>query len=362
MSFSEEQFITKLNTLEDTQESISGASKWLLSQYKEATRIAEYWRDYMLKKSVNTRRKLLAIYLTNHVVQQAKSKKIIQFQAAFGNVAAEVLRNVYPELPKDLKHKVRRVCDIWRDRAVFSDNVLKDIRTCVETESSDSRAEVNHPKLRELVKLQDDIFKSEQSTNSIKLRFDKSIEALDPSSVVYEENLRTVTKIGEAATDTATKSMSYRQRCIENLTELLKEQQNLLDGELNLIEEVNMILRSKDPANFETTAPDDNLLPTYEVGNDDDDDDDDKNNSSGTDDDEETRKADSVALAKRDGESLSSTADEPESKKLKSSSAEQSAGSEEAYEPGAPASTNNEDQDATAVTSSIQDLLSKLAN
>lgn len=52
----------------------------------------------MLKRGVNTRRKLLAIYLTNHVVQQAKGKKIIQFQVAFGNVAAQVLRNVYPEI------------------------------------------------------------------------------------------------------------------------------------------------------------------------------------------------------------------------------------------------------------------------
>ncbi|GAV56155.1 hypothetical protein ZYGR_0BA00610 [Zygosaccharomyces rouxii] len=364
MSFSEDQFVSKLNTLEDTQESISNASKWLLSQYKEAPRAAECWKNYMLKRGVNTRRKLLAIYLTNHVVQQAKGKKIIQFQIAFGNVAAQVLRNVYPELPKDLKQKVKRVCDIWRDRAIFSDEVLNDIRASLKVEDSESATELSPPKLSELIKLHRDILKAEQSTNVMKLRFDKSIEALDPSSVVYEENLKTVTKIGQAATDTANKSMSYRKRCIENLTDLLKEQQTLLDNEENLIEEVNMILRSRDPSNFETTAQDDNILPTYEIGNDDDDEDDDGDKNSSSSSDEDTKNDENNAiLAKREGEPPLNTADEPESKRLKSSSIEQSAELEEAYEPEAPVPSSNSDQgESTAVTSSIQDLLSKLAN
>ncbi|GCF01504.1 hypothetical protein ZYGM_000538 [Zygosaccharomyces mellis] len=364
MSFSEDQFISKLNTLEDTQESISSASKWLLSQYKEAPRVAECWKNYMLKRGVNTRRKLLAIYLTNHVVQQAKGKKIIQFQVAFGNVAAQVLRNVYPELPKDLKQKVKRVCDIWRDRAIFNEEVLNDIRVSLKADDSESATEVNPPELSELMKLHQDILKAEQSTNTMKVRFDKSIEALDPSSVVYEENLRTVTKIGQTATDTATKSMSYRKKCIENLTGLLKEQQKLLDNEENLIEEINMVLRSRDPSNFETAAQDDNVLPTYEVGNDDDDDDDDGVQSDSSSSDEATQTDEhNVTLVKREGESFSGTADEPNSKKLKNSSTEQSVESEEAYEPEAPAPGNNSDRgESTTVTSSIQDLLSKLAN
>lgn len=363
MSFSEDQFVSKLNTLEDTQESISSASKWLLSQYREAPRIAECWKNYMLKGGVNTRRKLLAIYLTNHVVQQAKGKKIVQFQIAFGRVAAQVLSNVYPELPRDLKQKVKRVCDIWRDRAIFSDEVLNDIRASLKVEDSESATGEGPPKLNELIKLHQDIAKTEQSMNVVKLRFDKSIEALDPSSVVYEENLNTVTKIGHAATDTATKSMSYRKRCIENLTELLKEQQKLLDNEENLIEEVNMVLRSRDPSNFETNVQDDNILPTYEAGNDDDEDDDgDKSDSSSAEEDTKTDEHTST-LAKRSGDSLLSTADEPESKKLKNSSIERSAEAEEAYEPEAPAPSSTSDQgESTAVTSSIQDLLSKLAN
>ncbi|AQZ15933.1 RTT103 (YDR289C) [Zygosaccharomyces parabailii] len=361
MSFSEEQFLNKLNYLEDTQESISSASKWLLSQYREAPRVAQCWKNYMLQNNVNTRRKLLAIYLTNHVVQQAKAKKIIQFQIAFGDVAAPVLRHVYPELPRELKLKVKRVCDIWKDRAIFNEDVLRNIQTSLSVENSRPDPISNPPRLRELVKIYQDLSKTEKSNSAVKLRFDKSVEALDPSSVVYAENLKTVTKIGQAATDTISRSVSYRKRCIENLTQLLQEQQQLLENEENLIEEVNMILQSKDPSNFSTTEQDDNLLPTYEAGNDDDDDDNDDDSSSSED--EIKPKEERVLTEKRDNDSASNSAEEPQFKKSKSLSVDHSDGHQEAYEPEAPAPVESLDQEgATTVTSSIQDLLSKLAN
>lgn len=109
MPFSSEQFTTKLNTLEDSQESISSASKWLLLQYRDAPKVAETWKEYMLRPSVNTRRKLLGLYLMNHVVQQAKGQKIIQFQDSFGKVAAEVLGRINQEFPRDLKRSCQEL-------------------------------------------------------------------------------------------------------------------------------------------------------------------------------------------------------------------------------------------------------------
>lgn len=107
MSFSASQFIGKLGTLEDSQESINSASKWLLSQYREADNVANTWKDYMLKDSVKARRKLLGIYLLNHVVQQAKSQKIDHFQKAFSNVVYEVIKNVYPQLHPEMQKKAK---------------------------------------------------------------------------------------------------------------------------------------------------------------------------------------------------------------------------------------------------------------
>ena len=136
MPFSSEQFTTKLNTLEDSQESISSASKWLLLQYRDAPKVAETWKECLLRPSVNTRRKLLGLYLMNHVVQQAKGQKIIQFQDSFGKVAAEVLGRINQEFPRDLKKKLSRVVNILKERNIFSKQVVNDIERSLKTESS----------------------------------------------------------------------------------------------------------------------------------------------------------------------------------------------------------------------------------
>lgn len=362
MSFSEDQFVSKLNSLEDSQESIASASKWLLSQYREAPQVAECWKNYMLKQSVNTRRKLLAIYLTNHVVQQAKGKKIGQFQIAFGNVAAEVLQAVYPDLPRDLKKKVKRVCNIWRDRGIFSKDVLDRIQSCLNAESQALEPVTLPANIKVLADNFGQVSKFEPNARAIKIRFDKAVEALDPSSVVYEENLKTVTKIGQVAKGTMSQAINLRETCVEMLQKLLNEEKRILDEERNTLGEIEMILLSKDPSNINQGASDDNILPSYEAANDDDDDDDSISSQS----DSDQAGGDAVAVVKGLKRQNDPTAgEELQNKKSKASTEELNQDIlEETYEPETVV-TNQDGQDlegATTVTSSIQDLLSKLAN
>lgn len=365
MSFSEDQFVSKLNSLEDSQESIASASKWLLSQYREAPQVAECWKNYMLKQSVNTRRKLLAIYLTNHVVQQAKGKKIGQFQIAFGNVAAQVLQAVYPDLPRDLKKKVKRVCNIWRDRGIFSKDVLDRIQTCLNAESLALEPVALPAKLKVFADSYGQMSKIEPNARAMKTRFDKAVESLDPSSVVYEENLKTVTKIGQVAKGTMSQSINLRESCVEMLQELLNEEKRILDEERNTLGEIEMILLSKDPSNINQATSDDNILPSYEAGNDDDDDDEDDDSSSSHSDSDQAG-GESGAVVKGLKRPSDRTANEElQNKKSKASSEEINQDIlEEAYEPETLVTNQDEEnlEGATTVTSSIQDLLSKLAN
>lgn len=373
MSFSSEQFFSRLNNLEDSQESIGNASKWLLSQYREAPQVAEFWKNYMLKKDVNTRRKLLAIYLVNHVVQQAKAKKIGQFQTAFGNVATEVLKDVYPVLPRDLKKKVRRVCDIWKDRGIFSKGVLDSIQTCLDSDSPASNDTHIPSQLKSLVASFEKLNKFGANTRALKLRFDKVFEALDPSSVVYEENFKTVTKIGQAAKDTTSQSIQLREAFIGQLQSLLEEEMQLLDEEKNAVAEIDMAISSTQAPDLNQTANyDDDILPTYEAGNDDDDDDEDGDNttSNGSDlddvSDTETNKLESndntTATTKRQNDTTSS--DTSENKRQKLSSEEDVDHTVQEYEPESFSSnqTTSHNEGTSGVTSNIQDLLSKLAN
>ena len=127
MSFSSEQFVSKLTKLEDSQESIASASKWLLSQHRDAPKIAECWKTYMLRNDINSRRKLLGIYVVNHVVQQAAGQKIGHFQEDFNKVIEEVLTTTFPEFSSDIKKKIARVVSIWKSRGIFSRPTLNKI-------------------------------------------------------------------------------------------------------------------------------------------------------------------------------------------------------------------------------------------
>lgn len=361
MSFSAEQFTSKLNTLEDSQESIASASKWLLSQYREADQVAECWKDYMIKKNVNTRRKLLAIYLSNHVVQQAKAKKIGHFQEAFGKVSAEVMREVYPGLPRDLKKKVKRVADIWAERAIFSKDVLKNIQASMKTEGPPVDGEPLPSNLRELAGTYTGMTKVEHNKQAIRMRFDKAIESLDPSSVVYEENLRTVSKIGQSAKDATSQLIKMRERRVSILEKLLREEESILDEERNSMNEIEIVLHSKDPSNTNQRPEDEDLLPTYEAGNDDDEDEDSSDDSANEDEGSSNAK-DALQGVKRQGEP--SALEDSENKRTKLPSEEAAFNDQEGYEPQNLSSDQNPTafEGSPAVTSSIQDLLSKLAN
>lgn len=408
MPFSSEQFTTKLNTLEDSQESISSASKWLLLQYRDAPKVAETWKEYMLRPSVNTRRKLLGLYLMNHVVQQAKGQKIIQFQDSFGKVAAEVLGRINQEFPRDLKKKLSRVVNILKERNIFSKQVVNDIEGSLKTESSPVEALVLPQKLKDFAKDYEKLVKMHHNVCAMKMRFDKSSDELNPSSSVYEENFKTISKIGNMAKDIINESILKRESGIHKLQSTLDDEKRHLDEEQNMLSEIEFVLSAKDPSRLNKNVDEDNIIPTYEVGdgddddddgdNDDDDDDDDKNyddrsndNNYGVTNISTTDKKNEV-VEKTDSEHKNSTHnpsdnqfgmkrthdmighddanDIPEKKKVHLDSKTSEDGtfnSEDGHyeldiEGHVGAQTDEGVENSGGVSSSIQDLLSKLAN
>lgn len=366
MSFSEEQLTSRLNSLDETQESIVSASKWLLSQYKEAPLVAKCWKKYVLKNSTNTRRRLLSIYLANDVIQQSKHKRIVQFSEAFGKILPEVFGVVYPELPQDLRKKVRRVIDVWKQRNVFPGTVLDNMYAQLKDEPSSSSKDSRNlststvPELKNISKLYEQLVKTQGNATTIKLRFEKSFEALNPHSVVYRENYKTVAKIGQATKDTLTKSIELRKKAITELKNLLDLQSKLLQEEEGTISDINDMIASKDPlATQQTSSQDEDILPTYER-----DDDSDSEGSSDDDSDEDSDSKQEKSPSKR---ASSEHSGQPQLKKSKTSPSpeenneSQPGTTDEGYDPTASAPADASEA-AAAVTSSIQDLLSKLAN
>ncbi|SCV03366.1 LAME_0H09846g1_1 [Lachancea meyersii CBS 8951] len=353
MAFSEERLVTKLNGLDETQDSIVGASRWLLSQHKEIKQIAACWSKFVTKTTINTRRKLLAIYLANDVVQQAKHKRMAEVGAAFGDIMPGALSRVYPELSLEMRQKVRRVVDIWKQRQVFSDSVLKSVYSQLKDEPRPDSPAVA-PEMQNLVVLFNQLTKSQAGVNSSKTRFDSSVEALDPSSAVYTENYKIIQKIGQAAKDALQISLDIRQKAIKELKVMLDFQNEQLQQDQNMISEVDAVLVAKDPLNSQPlSAEEAEMVPVYEAS-DGSDSDTDKSDVEGND----TRRRKSSTLStehKDDVKRLKSIAVEP-----KSDTGERADTFDAAtYEPTPAEVAANSPM---AVTSSIQDLLSKLAS
>lgn len=362
MTFSREQFVSKVQSLDETQDSIVNTSKWMLTLYKDADKVATAWTEYLHKSSISTKRKLLVVYLANDIVQQAKHRQVPNFDKSFGNVLPSALEKVYADFPTELRAKVKRVVGIWRQRKVLSESVLDEIDRRLDvagkiTPSSSTTAQRSKDKVDkrwgQLSSLYDNIEQNQKSGNTLRLRFDKSLEALDPNSVVYAENYNVISKIGSSVKESLTKSIDFRSTLIKELEKLITEQNALVNKEQDSINEIDSILVDKDPTTIaqSTNSNDADLLPTYENS---DDDDDDKHSSENED--EVANKKRSVSPEKQSdlgSTSDKSSSEEPTMKKMKTDELKQ----EEPTPSTSPSKSNT-----GAIASSIQDLLSRLAD
>ncbi|CAL9731433.1 regulator of Ty1 transposition protein 103 [Monosporozyma unispora] len=387
MSFSPEEFVDKLQQLHDSQDSISSSAKWLLSQYRDSDAVAETWTRYVTQKKLPDRKRLLAVYLVNHVVQQGRSQGIEQFQNSFANVLIDTLPVVYSHFPPELQDKLKRVVNIWKQRKVFNPASLQQIEMnlnkaiAANPSSSTSGSKSNGsginkratsipPNVQPIASLYQKLNKNKHNIPALKSRFDNAINDLDINSVVYEENFHTVTKIAKVTQDTIKESMGNRNELIKCLQVLLHEEEKSLEQDRVLLNEIEFSLESKDPTKVGNNGGnisggvnnnDDDVLPSY-GGNDSDSDSDDKD-SDDSDRDEPNNDDEVTVLPKRPLDSVE-PADEPVEKKLRSSNE----GEEEEYivdggdDNELETHEANNDTTENSVTSNIQDLLSRLAN
>lgn len=387
MSFSSEQFVVKLNRLEDSQESIAGASKWLLSQHRDAPKIAESWKQYMLKNDVNTRRKLLGIYLVNHVVQQAAAQKIGHFQEDFNTVIEEVLIKTFPEFSSDLKKKIARVVGIWKSRGIFSKEILNKILTNFEKNQKTNNSDnVNvPPKLKPAADIMIKIEKIQINAHAMKTRFDNAISELDPSSVVYDENFKTVQKVAGLAKNNIESSIQERRKLVNVLQSLIEEQSKFITEEETTQSEIDFAVSSKDPANATTASKDDeDVLPTYEATDDANADSDSDSDSDSDNDDNEKVESTELGLSSdtldvlakmkaltedSNNSNLKRSSDDLDNDDGNNTKRQKEHGDETNmnYDLSNDDDANDETEQTSngnndTVTSSIQDLLSKLAN
>ncbi|KJK65435.1 RNA polymerase II-binding domain protein [Aspergillus parasiticus SU-1] len=133
MAYTDDAVKAKLSALNETQEGIVTVAQWVMFHRRHAERTAQLWlqklRDSPAPKRLNL------IYLANEVAQQSRARRKEDFLIAFSPVSstanvtgmevnimkiiAEATATAYKGASNDIQQKLRRVVEVWRQRAIF---------------------------------------------------------------------------------------------------------------------------------------------------------------------------------------------------------------------------------------------------
>ncbi|CAH1779101.1 unnamed protein product, partial [Owenia fusiformis] len=124
-SFTEPNFLKKLEELNSSQQSIQTLSLWLIHHRKHSKPIVDLWLQEFSK--VDVAKKLTFCYLANDVVQNSR-KKGSQFITDFQDVLPDAFEECSRDADEKTKKAIRRLVDIWGERGVFGKEFIKTLK------------------------------------------------------------------------------------------------------------------------------------------------------------------------------------------------------------------------------------------
>lgn len=264
MSFSEANFNKKLESLQETQDSIVSISQWVLFHQRHSKDLANLWANFVLQKAINSQKKLSLLYLCNDVVQQAKHRRKPEFIKAFATTIPRVLKATYCSLDAKIKPKVERLVRVWEERAVFSKEDLELMRKAinestevdVEPPKQESVEPVNNnleivPELRLLNDLFNNMNKlidiSQANLNHVGIQSkeylpkDPSVSDNLPAPKIYIEKLNNLERICQISNKNIDDIKNDRLNILNNLNNL----KNIMEEGLKTDESKKNIINGK---------------------------------------------------------------------------------------------------------------------
>lgn len=144
MSFTPDKAKQKFFQVNNTQQSIQSTSQWCLFHYRHANEIVTLWRDAFINPDDSidqseSNYRLAMFYLCNDIVQFAKKKedKYAPILHEFSKIMPQILKFVANDtMSTHLKPKYMRVLDVWRDRFIYTPEVINKLQA--DLNSSDS--------------------------------------------------------------------------------------------------------------------------------------------------------------------------------------------------------------------------------
>lgn len=264
MSFSEANFNKKLESLQETQDSIVSISQWVLFHQRHSKDIANLWAKFVLQKRISSQKKLSLLYLCNDVVQQAKHRRKPEFVKAFAVAIPKVLVAEYAGLDSKIKPKVERLVRVWDERAVFTKGDLELMRKSISesrqkkddspidepVESLNDKSDIV-PELRLLNDLFNNLNKlidiSQANLNHVGIQSkeylpkDPSVSDNLPAPKIYIEKLNSLERICQISNKNIDDIKNDRLNILNNLNNL----KNIMEEGLKTDESKKNIINGK---------------------------------------------------------------------------------------------------------------------
>ncbi|KAH8704158.1 DUF618 domain-containing protein [Talaromyces proteolyticus] len=258
MAYTDDAVRAKLSALNETQEGIVTVAQWVMFHRRHADRTAQLWLQKLKDSPANKRLNL--IYLANEVAQQSKARRKADFLIAFSPIIAEAMSVAYKGSSNDIQQKLRRVVEVWRQRAIFEQPIQEAVESRVD-ELDKNRSSTKKPLLggsffgsgsgsipaefQPLVPLQVDVSKlsvtSGSAVNAANAEFDKSNDPSkpDPSPPVHAARLSQLLKALANAESSVSEIIKSRQSLIDGLEKLLDSNRASLAKENSLLTQLS---------------------------------------------------------------------------------------------------------------------------
>ncbi|KAL3475623.1 DUF618 domain protein [Aspergillus californicus] len=254
MAYTDDSVKAKLSALNETQEGIVTVAQWVMFHRRHADRTAQLWlqklRDSPAAKRLNL------IYLANEVAQQSKARRKDDFLIAFSPIIAEAAATAYKGSSNDIQQKIRRVVEVWRQRAIFEPPIQDAIEARVD-EIDKSRSTGKKPllggslfsspsgstpsELQPLVPLQVSVSKAAVASGTSATTASVEYEKLNdpnvplPTPPVHAARLSQLLKALANAESSVSEVVKSRLALIDGLEKLLETNRTSLSKEQALV-------------------------------------------------------------------------------------------------------------------------------
>ncbi|KAL2312671.1 RNA polymerase II transcription termination factor [Schizosaccharomyces pombe] len=260
MALTPDTVSSKLATLNETQESITGIAHWVMFHKRYADEIVQIWLEALYESSSN--KKLLLLYLLNEVVQQSRVKKISEYIDAVSPYVVNSVADAYASVPASIKTKIKYVFDVWCQRGIFSKEILLSLQerfNNAENSGHSNYYPVGPPEWAPYTRLmtQTSLYaKSAHSTKTVVDALYKSyLEKQSDYSELLDNYKKQLNKASESCKGNYQACIESRSTLITSLESLIEEQKKLLSEEEESLKSVESIISNIENKESTTATP-----------------------------------------------------------------------------------------------------------